>query len=240
MIKEAVEAQIYKEVENLNSVLANPLSPETVIDFVDNIMKIINTETTLGRVQEFMYAFKQTVLDVPTLPSDEIVDLRLDLELEETIELAQACGSRALSVFGTLLKKKAEEIRDIVEKGREYIEPNLVEVFDALVDKEYIHKGTISAFGFGKIFDDGFEEVHASNMSKLCINSDEAVETQNHYKAQDVHTIIVPHSNYFLIMREQGKKVLKSINYKPANLKPILDGISDKTDSKYIKGHDPH
>jgi len=93
---------------------------------------------------------------------------------------------------------------------------NKAEVLDALCDIEYINNGTIVAFGLEKVYSEAFTEVHRSNMSKLCVSIEEALETKENYKKQGISTIVEPMTNgYFAVKRESDNKVLKSINYKP-------------------------
>ena len=219
------EKKLYEVFESHNSNSNNKLEPEEVVNLVDEIETTIERYSTLGRVGQFMEAFKQPVLNVPTIPSKDIVHLRLGLILEELTELAQACGSEILSEFGTTLKAKAEEIRNIVENKREILVPDLKEVLDAHIDLQYVLDGSAQSFGLRYIYDAAFTEVHNSNMSKLCKNTEEAAATKEKYSAEGINVEIVPHKNYFLIVRTKDNKILKSINYKPADLQPIVNSL---------------
>ena len=64
----------------------------------------------------------------------------------------------------------------------EAIEANdLVEVADALADIQYVLSGAVCEFGMATVFKDIFEEVHRSNMSKMCKSTEEVNATQKHY-----------------------------------------------------------
>lgn len=87
-----------------------------------------------------------------------------------------------------------EELNEFKEA---YEAGDLVEVADALVDLQYILFGSVLEFGLQDKFAELFEEVQRSNMSKLDDNGQP-------------------------IYREDGK-VLKSENWSPPSLQPILE-----------------
>ena len=87
---------------------------------------------------EFNEAFDIPKLETPDLGSKELIELRIKLLTEEVQEYAEAARSG-----------------------------DLVEVLDALADIGYILAGTIINHGMQDIYDDAFNEVHRSNMSKL-------------------------------------------------------------------------
>ena len=103
----------------------------------------------------------------------------------------------------TLIEKKEYLLRYnlTVEENREYLDAcldgNLVEVADALGDKLYILLGTILKHGMQHKIIDVFNEIHASNMSKLDSNGNP-------------------------IFREDGK-ILKGENYFKPNLKQFIN-----------------
>jgi predicted HAD superfamily Cof-like phosphohydrolase len=88
------------------------------------------------------------------------------------------------------------------------------------IDLQYVLSGAILEFGLGEKFDELFDEVQRSNMSKACSSIQEAIETISHYKKKDS-----TESSYKMIgekcvvYRDSDNKVLKSINYSPADLK---------------------
>jgi len=89
-------------------------------------------------VKAFQRAFEQRVGEKPELPSKEERDLRKKLLAEEYTEYVVA------------------EYND-----------DIVEIADALGDQLYILCGTILKHGMQHIIEDVFDEIQASNMSKL-------------------------------------------------------------------------
>ena len=95
-------------------------------------------EKQLKAVEEFHTAFGQTNGPWPSLISNADYNLRHSLMKEENDEYLEAC-----------------------------YEKDLVEIADALGDQLYILCGTILKHGMQHIIEDIFNEIQASNMSKL-------------------------------------------------------------------------
>jgi len=92
----------------------------------------------LKLVEKFHNAFNQENGNEPRLLSTKEHELRFKLMSEENTEYAEACKDN-----------------------------NIIEVADALGDQLYILCGTILKHGMQHIILDVFEEIQASNMSKL-------------------------------------------------------------------------
>ena len=95
-------------------------------------------EKQLKAVEEFHTAFGQANGQWPSLISNADYNLRHSLMKEENDEYLEAC-----------------------------YEKDLVEIADALGDQLYILCGTILKHGMQHIIEDIFNEIQASNMSKL-------------------------------------------------------------------------
>lgn len=118
-------------------------------------------------VSKFHDAFGVNNADSPTLVKEEIGELRYRLMAEENDEYLEAVKNE-----------------------------NLVEIADALGDQLYILCGTILTHGMQHVIQKVFNEIHASNMSKLGPDSKP-------------------------IYREDGK-ILKGENYFKPNIKDLL------------------
>jgi predicted HAD superfamily Cof-like phosphohydrolase len=156
-------------------------------------MKNFDEPKPLNDVSQFHDVFDLPVLDTPRVPSIERCRLRLNLLEEELKEL-----------------KKAIDDKD------------LVEIADAFCDLQYVLSGAILEFGLGPKFKHLFEEVQRSNMSKVCQTREEAEQTLTHYRTKSVSGYIVEKDNKYLVYRSEDHKVLKSVNYSPADLVAIL------------------
>ena len=149
---------------------------------------------SLNQVADFHTTFNAPILDTPQIPSEQRCELRVNLLQEELNELSQA-------------------IKD----------NDLVEITDALCDIQYVLSGAVLEFGLGDKFVELFNEVQRSNMSKACNTQQEALMTLSHYKKKDgTEGYYKKINGKFLVYRASDDKVLKSINYSPANLKDIL------------------
>jgi len=115
-------------------------------------------------------------------------------------------GRHIVSEYPKIIEQDLAEIRVsfLAEEIEEYLtanrSSNMVDVIDALVDLVYFIDGMIVIHGLQGIFDEAFDIVHQSNMSKLGDNGKP-------------------------ILREDGK-ILKGNNYwePTGRLRKLLDG----------------
>ena len=149
---------------------------------------------SLNQVAEFHRTFNAPILDKPQIPSKERCDLRVLLLQEELDELKQAIADN-----------------------------DLTEIADALCDLQYVLSGAVLEFGLGDKFVELFNEVQRSNMSKACSSQDEADKTIEFYRNKGEEAYSEPSGEKINVHRTSDNKVLKSVNYSPANLKSILE-----------------
>ena len=149
----------------------------------------------LNSVAKFHRTFRLPIEEQPIIPSEKRCDLRINL-----------------------LQEELNELRDAIEDN------DIVEVADALADIQYVLSGAILEFGLGNKFEALFSEVQRSNMSKTCKNMEEALATKLHYEENKGMNSEIEESNgEYLVFRIKDGKVLKSVNYSPADLKSILN-----------------
>ena len=153
----------------------------------------MTTPDSLNAVAQFHRTFHAPVLDSPQIPSEKRCELRVALLAEELGELRQA----------------------ITDK-------NIVEIADALCDLQYVLAGAVLEFGLGDKFNDLFNEVQRSNMSKACLTVEEAEATVAQYTANGFPCHFVESDGKFLVYRDADHKTLKSVGYSPANLEVIV------------------
>lgn len=150
----------------------------------------------IKNVDEFHRSFNLPILDNPDIPSDDRCNLRVNLIQEELDEL-----------------RTGIENKDIVE------------ISDACGDLMVVLCGTILEFGLGDKFDEIYENIHQSNMSKACLTEQEAIETVNFYLERDGTEAYYKNlNNRYIVYRKSDNKLLKSVNYTPASVKKILNG----------------
>ena len=150
----------------------------------------------LEKVAEFHKTFGAPILATPQIPSEERCNLRVNL-----------------------LQEELNELSDAIKAG------DIVEIADALADLQYVLSGAVLEFGLKDRFDPLFDEVQRSNMSKACTTQQEAIETLLHYKQKDgTEGTYQQIGDVYVVNRNGDNKVLKSVAYSPANLKPIVYG----------------
>jgi len=96
------------------------------------------TKSHIELVEQFNKSFGITIGKKPGALSESEYAMRYNLMLEELSEYLEACKNN-----------------------------DLVEIVDAIVDMQYVLNGFIVAHGLQKHFNELFNEVHNSNMSKL-------------------------------------------------------------------------
>ena len=147
----------------------------------------------LRSVAEFHRTFRVPVLESPRIPSPDRCQLRVNL-----------------------LQEELDELREAIAEG------NMVEIADALADLQYVLSGAVLEFGLGSRFAALFDEVHRSNMSKTCATREEAEATVAHYADLDQAGRVEESAGHYLVYRNTDNKVLKNINYSPADLEGQL------------------
>lgn len=180
-----------------------------------------NSSDYLGKVKEFMTTFGQPVLDKPTPLPEDRQKLRIALIFEELKEYAEASGQ-----YGYFINLCNQSFNDWNTRFRHGYSPVIdqVEQLDALLDLQYVLSGAVHEHGFGEIFNSAFnDEVHTSNMSKACPDIATALRTIDKYDAEGVKVHCDTNNLPIVIYREEDNKVLKSIDYKPAQLAQFLE-----------------
>lgn len=149
----------------------------------------------LDKVKDFHNTFNAPVLDSPQIPSSDRCKFRV-----------------------ALLQEELNELSDGIKNN------DIVEIADALCDLQYVLSGAILEFGLYDKFNELFDEVQRSNMSKACESIKEALSTLSYYKDRDGSEGFYKEKDGKYIVYRNDEKVLKSINYSPANLKDIING----------------
>ena len=116
------------------------------------------------------------------------------------------------------IQEELAEYKEACEKG------NIVEILDALCDIAYVSlgNGTMLHGLKGHIWE-AYQEVQASNMSKSCINEEEAEITaaeRSTEQGEPCHWEQV--GDRWVVYRTRDKKVMKSVNYFKPNLKQFF------------------
>jgi len=114
-----------------------------------------------------------------------------------------------------LIKEEVSEIEEAIEQN------NKVEVLDGILDLLYVTFGLAVTYQLDDAVEEGFERVHASNMSKFCSTKLEAMSTIAAYKEKGIETHTKQVGSKWVIFRTEDGKVLKSIAYTPVDLEDL-------------------
>lgn len=167
-------------------------------------------------VKEFHESFEHPINSHKNNIDLKLRQLRVKLLFEELEELATA--SDVLSTFSKLCSESIDKNRDSVDGYN----VDKKEEIDALCDIQYVLSGAVLVLGYQDIFDDAFNEVHRSNMSKMCSNMEEVSKTQELYNNKGVDSTFIKKDNGFIVLRKEDNKVLKNVNYSEANLERFI------------------
>jgi|TARA_R110001592_G_scaffold102680_2_gene289705 hypothetical protein len=120
----------------------------------------------------------------------------------------------------TINPKDAQFVIDFIQEELDELkvavkEKNIVEIFDALLDITYVGLGNGAlVFGLKDKMLDGYAEVQASNMSKICNTIEEAEKTVIVRSEEQGEKCHYEESNgQYVVYRSSDNKVMKSINY---------------------------
>lgn len=182
-----------------------------------------------------MNLYDQEVREFPGVPDRKTLLLRARLNLEETLEFVKACGCEiGLCGDGSILDKDTLQV--FIDES---IEPDLVEMVDAIGDIQVVNLGAACALGVD--VQPVWNEIQRSNMSKMwpycseCgVDLHDTSDPRWHpYLGQKNYTSWDdPHGGmwsieYRLRKREDGK-ILKPPSYSPADVQKVLDEQTDR------------
>lgn len=107
------------------------------------------------------------------------------------------------------IQEELDELREAVEQE------NIQEILDAILDITYVGLGNgAMVFGLKDKIWEAYQEVQASNLSKICTTLEEAEETvkvRSEQQGEPCHYEKV--GDNYVVYRTSDKKVMKSINY---------------------------
>ena len=113
---------------------------------------------------------------------------------------------------------------------------NIIEISNVISSTTTILQSTYTTLvAFGVDINKAFNIVHSSNMSKLCPTEDKAIQTVNWYKESEKYKSVYDSPAYrkssggefYMVYNESTGKVLKNIDYTPADFSPLFDKVED-------------
>jgi predicted HAD superfamily Cof-like phosphohydrolase len=116
------------------------------------------------------------------------------------------------------IQEELDELKEAVQEN------DIVGVLDALIDITYVGLGNGAlVFGLKDKILEGYAEVQASNLSKVCTTEEEAIETvkvRSQQQGEPCHYKQI--GDNYVVFRTRDNKVMKSINYFPPNLEQFF------------------
>jgi hypothetical protein len=116
------------------------------------------------------------------------------------------------------IQEELDELKEAVENN------DIVGVFDAILDITYVGLGNGAlVFGLKDKILDGYAEVQASNMSKICNTLEEAEETvkvRSEQQGCPCHHVQL--GDKYVVYRSHDMKIMKSVNYFAPDLKKFF------------------
>jgi len=178
----------------------------------------------LESVKEFHQTFNHPVENEIKEDNLELRKLRLSLLFEELVELSFAmnCTSHMQNLCSMF--DGSDNYKYNYKYDKKY---DKKETLDALVDIQYILSGTILSMGYKNIFDESFDMVHSSNMTKLCNSVQEGLDTIEYHKqkGETQKMSLENKGDKYIVIREDGK-IMKSKYYKPVDLSKFFQNNS--------------
>lgn len=117
------------------------------------------------------------------------------------------------------IQEELDEMKEAIKND------DIVEILDAILDITYVCLGNGSlVFGLKDIIIPAYNEVHLSNMSKICLTEEDAIETvkvRSEQQGEPCHYEKV--GDGYVVFRTSDNKVMKNIKYFRPNLKQFLN-----------------
>ena len=220
----------------------------TALDFVSNSIKNYND------VVIFNKTFNAPVNTEPTIPSETVILLRNNLLKEEIKELVSAILDNDLpkiadGVADVLYVAYGAAIcygiyfDDLEMRGNFVshvsIETDKLHLFlngfitsaedkDFKSMKEFLQGIAQTCYNIASHYkfsaDEAFKLAHDSNMTKACSSDEEVVKTIANYLEMDQPCYPLQLNGKFIVLREADNKILKNVNYKPADFSTLFQG----------------
>lgn len=151
-------------------------------------------------VKEFHETFEHLIAPQPQIPSQDVLNFRIPFMEEELKETQKACD-----------------------------EQDLVQLADGLGDLQYVLDGFFLNAGLHHLKDAIMEEIHRSNMTKICPTEMSAVQNVNEINSvansgDEVDYKISSNGLGYIIFRKRDGKIQKPLHYEKPNLSKIIYG----------------
>lgn len=216
---------------------------------IENTEKVKEFMITSGQHIGTIYGvYKENVnlIDLrEELIKEEILELSIALEEDNKIEILDAFCDIEYVLIGAMLtfaikpEKIIEhdfelyndiegllELNETIFKNIKSLKNKQISELDfsnlytdlIIIRKKLSKKGT----DYDYLFEQGFDRVHESNMTKFCKTEAEAIITCSKYELKGIHSYFDRVKDFYVVKRSSDGKILKSVNYQPVNLSDLV------------------
>lgn len=224
------------EVKSYNGNLEN-------IFETDNELMIFRTSLITEEVEELCEAIKNkdiietidALIDILYVGYGAYAALNIDADVELNTKVANELCERiyneykddTYNIFSDMTIVKFQQKALVISKNElqdTVIEKNINKFLEAL--KELMANTYRALMTFRINTNKAFQIVHDSNMSKLCVSEAESIETVASYKSDKRYDSPAYRESKakgkWIVYNKSTSKILKSINYTPANFSELL------------------
>lgn len=180
---------------------------------------IVELADALCDLLYFAYGTGQCLgIDIDRLiKKNSIVTVRLDFSQNAVPEWKGL-------ILGKLIMEKLDEISayiDVFEKACVAKSFSIMEESLLIIIQKTFELGYCMNFDM----DPMFREVHRSNMTKVCLTEEDAIESLNKYKESGIYKqpVVRIKEPYFLVYDDHLNKILKSFKWEVPNLQQFIE-----------------
>jgi predicted HAD superfamily Cof-like phosphohydrolase len=157
----------------------------------------------------------------------DMIKKTTDFIEENTLEREDLSSSLVVKYFIKKINNNIQNLINLIKYDFDYS----LNIYEYLIKISYVLTHIIvNTYNLAIIFNidinKAFDIVHESNMSKLCFSKEEAIQTVDWYLKNEKRYPTpsykkATNNKHWIVFEQSNGKILKSINYNPADLKDI-------------------
>ncbi len=220
-----------EEIEELNEAFAQHDLVEVIDALTDELYVLYGAGSSFGIDLDLEFRNRlKNIYFLKNVPEDKtnFELLQMYMELEHKVDYIPSTINKGL--FKNSIPEKILTLKAAVTNNVKELEEHKNKCDFSMVTRMLVYLlFDIYKLGIyiGIDLDTSFDIVHSSNMSKLCVSEEESQKTVENYKQTQTKydSPNYKRSNngdYWIIYNESTGKILKSINYTPANFESML------------------
>jgi predicted HAD superfamily Cof-like phosphohydrolase len=221
-----------EEIEELNEAFDQKNFIEVIDALTDELYVLYGAGSSFGVDLDFEFRNRiKNLYFLKNIPKNKTNYQLLKMYIEQEPKTDHSLNNINKTLFNSDIPDKILNLKRVVNNDVSDLEifknlNNFTQVTRTLVYLLFnIYK---LGMYLGIDLDKSFDIVHSSNMSKLCVDEVEAQLTVDNYKKTQTkydspNFKKSENGNYWIVYNESTGKILKSINYTPANFNSMLN-----------------